>query len=524
MRNSTGLGLARALHLLAVAAVVGGTAVAAAAAAAEICPPTVTGCGFQSCRAPAQAPPAALWSGLRPATTGSLPTLRDTTGFDRNGSYYPSRPFWQSLDVENGVLFTATNLGFQIWSTAFNPASPTRLFYIEAAEALPLGVPPGHDYFYVRYAEAPTGNPGVMTLTGWHGIGLSVWDTSGVPRVVYQDGGTQSDSKVGEQIYAAPIAGTEYAFLAASGYDAGLWVYDLDRALAVGATTACAEQRPLVVNPACNGVYAGKLSDAPVSHVAGTADGDRHYLAFSGGLVFDHGLEVWDVSDPGDPAATRRLISALPDEVVQGLAMWSWSDRLWLALAVRYPAEARIYDVTCLRQGPCALPAAPAYRFALPSLDASAQAVPTITQSWSGGRPFLYVGRRDGHTITGLQAEWLLDVSPLPGGPPLAVTGGDPALANLGQPTTVAGGIEVGYWGWYYACHPSGSNWLEPRQGKLWGNYFYRAGSSVLDVHRLLATAPPPPDPPPPTTGGEQIIFASGFERDGLAEWSAAVP
>jgi PKD repeat protein len=48
--------------------------------------------------------------------------------------------------------------------------------------------------------------------------------------------------------------------------------------------------------------------------------------------------------------------------------------------------------------------------------------------------------------------------------------------------------------GWYYEACSTGFNWLSGRGGVFYGDYFYRAGLSILDAHRLAQAAPPVAD------------------------------
>ncbi|MEM7050655.1 MAG: hypothetical protein AAF604_13400 [Acidobacteriota bacterium] len=474
---------------------------------------TPVGCGFNPCKSPSDHVPSSLWGRLQPVDVDGLPSgtfagqeSRDTTWNIRNGSYGLNNPFWQSLDIEDGWLFAGINKGLQIWSLA-NPRSPDRTSNISTA-AIPSLFEAGHHTHQVKDVDAPPGNSNLLTLTGQSAIGMVVWDTNNKfsPRIVYQDGGV-SGSKFGEEVYATTIAGRHYGFLAALNHPgSGLWIYDLSRALEVGGSGPCVERRPGTVNPACNGVFLGKLSDAPLNHVDGTGDdASGHLIVFSGGYWGGNGLEIWNVSEPARPALR---MTALANRKVHGSALWMRAGRLFLATTLRYPDFGVIYDVSCALSGPCSLPSTPLYRFPLANIDD--QTIATVTYSESQGKPFVYFGRRNGHSLSGLQAEWLFDVSDLPSGVPRDVLGGNPNNGNLGQPTTSVVGTTVGYWSWYYACHPSGSNHFEPTDAIFAGKYLYRAGSSILDVHELTDAILP------------ATIFASSFESGDLDEWSAA--
>jgi len=491
------------------------TFAAAPPAGADSCTSSVS-CGFAACKTPADVVPEELWSGLSPVDVGGLPTgtsslsgSRDTTWFDRNGGYTLAKPYWESLDVEAGWLFAGVNKGFQVWSLLLDPESPARASNTDVA-SLPFLAANPHDYFLVKDVDAPPGEDDLVAMTGWGAMGMVVWDTSDKsnPRVLYQDAG-QSGEKFGEELYTTTIGGRHYAFMAARSFDgAGLWIYDLSRAVELGLPGPCVEERPTSVNPICSGVYVGKLSDDPKTHVDGAGDGaDEHFVVASGGIyggAGDGGFDIWDVSDPASP---ELVMSGLGADRVHGVALWRYAGRYYLGLVARYRDQGEIWDVSCIAQGPCSLPAQPLYRFPVVGLGASA--IATVTDSEVSGSPFVYFGRRSGYALDDLQGEWLFDVSALPFGAPVELAGGDPNNGNLGQPTTVVTGTTVGYWSWYYSCHPSGSNFFTPVTGRFAGPYFYRAGSSILDIHRLEV---------------EPIaaIFTDGFESGDVSAWSAA--
>ena len=43
----------------------------------------------------------------------------------------------------------------------------------------------------------------------------------------------------------------------------------------------------------------------------------------------------------------------------------------------------------------------------------------------------------------------------------------------------------INYWAYYYRPNPTGFNLVAPRAGKFNGEYFYRAGRSIFDIHKL---------------------------------------
>ena len=53
---------------------------------------------------------------------------------------------------------------------------------------------------------------------------------------------------------------------------------------------------------------------------------------------------------------------------------------------------------------------------------------------------------------------------------------------------------QVNYWTWYYRASATGFNLVAPRTGKFVGEHFYRAGRSIMDIHKLAGNAPPSAD------------------------------
>lgn len=460
-------------------------------------------CGFTEDHTPATPAPSDLWSGLQPTDAGGLPTAgnntRDTTSFDRNGGYAFNKPIWQSVDAENGYLFTAINFGIEIWdaTTPGRQALPDKKGTVDVRSAVPIIFRNLHNYFIVGDVDAPPGNDDMMAMVGWEGMGTVIWDTSTktAPRVAYQDGGTQNTEKKGEEVYAATIGGQSYAFAATYALNGGIWVYNMTKAMQVGSTLPCFESRPSSFNPACNGVFVGKISNDAKRHVDGASiSADQvtnNFVVFSGGIEpGQKGFEIWNVNNPASPF---RVMSGLSTRVVHGVAMFETGGKLYLALAARFPDEGLIYDVSCVTGGLCSLPSSPQYSFPITGVLSSQ--VLSVTDSKDNGTPYVYYGRKESPNIHDLQGEWLLDVSNIGStgnmdDRVLAVTGGNPRNNNAGQPTRNEQGTTVGYWSWYYACNPRGSNHLQPRAGVVHDGYFYRAGSSIFDVHRLLDVSP----------------------------------
>lgn len=446
-------------------------------------------CGWSAERTPSRAVDEQLWGGLQPTEPDGLPSDRDTTFYDRNGAYTHTKPFWRSLDVEDGYVFAGYNLGLHIYDARGNNApSPKRVATFKVDSLPTLELEP-HDYFLINDVSVPDGNSDLLVMTGWDAIGMVVMDVSDKtrPQVLYQDGGNRGGVKYGEGVHAMRIGARYYGFMAAQRFDgAGLWMYDLTKAQEVGDPIRCSEERPQEVNPACAGVFLEKLSNDPMSHVTGAGTSTLgHFVAFSGGLGGFSGMEIWEVSNPAKPV---RRVTGLDDRRVDDIEMWVRGSGIYLAVTLRYPDEVRIYDVSCLADG-CGgnpLAAEPLYEFAAPGTGLTSRM--SASYSESDGEDYLFIGRSASYVVEGLQAEWLLNVTDP--SKPFDLVGGDPQDANSGQPTMVVDGATVGYWSWYYACNPTGSNSFEPAAGRVEDGYFYRAGSSILDVHQVQAVNP----------------------------------
>jgi len=446
-------------------------------------------CGWSTSKTPSRAADPELWNGLEPIP---VTNDRDTTFFDRNGGYDHNKPFWRAVDVVDGSMFSGYNLGLQIWDVSGSyQATPKRLSTFKI-DTLPILFRNPHDYFLVTDVDVPDDNSNLAVMTGWDAMGMVVLDTSDKsrPRVLYQDGGA-SGTKYGQGAYATKIGGRYYGFMAAQRFTGnGLWMYDLTKAQEVGAINTCAEARPGLVNPACTGASLGKLSDSPLSHVDGAGSSTLgHFVVASGGAGGVTGLEIWNVSTPTFP---KLALTGFAGRRVDGVAMWVSGNKIYLGVGLRGPDEGRIYDVTCLKSGSSCgannpLDGNPVYSF--PATGAGVSTRMTVSHSVSNGVPYLYFGFAYSYYVDALQVEWLLNVTDPAN--PVELAGGDPKNGNLGQPTiNLEDGTEVGYWSWYYACNLSGSNSFEPADGRVYDGYFYRAGSSILDVHKLKDVTP----------------------------------
>ncbi|MEM9290113.1 MAG: PKD domain-containing protein [Acidobacteriota bacterium] len=420
-------------------------------------------CGFSTCSTPAFAADSALWGELQPAVPGQLPINRDTTGFNGVGSFEVN-PYWQSLDPENGWLFSVADLRFQIWDITSNPASPTA---VEDAAFSQLGLswtPDAHAFDVFTDIDAPEGNSNLVAVSGRYGMGMAVFDTTvkDSPVIRYQDVGLGL-GRWADAVYSTRINGRDYAFVGAEQDTGGAFVYDLTEASQLGST--CVEQQPGDSTP-CSNVFLGQLGSRITAFYI---DGVGDFVALSS-TVFPRGFEIWNVSNPASPS---KVMDALSTTGVYALSMFLADGEHYIAM--RTTSDFRIYNVECITNGSCS-PGSPVWSRTLPSIAGDTM----VTDSISGGQPFLYIGT-DSWCIDGNQHEWVYDVS-------------NPANPRDITPpnTSVVNGESVSYWGWYYRPNGvHGFNRVKPRMAKFAGDYLYRAANSILDVHqRVGVTAP----------------------------------
>ncbi len=441
-------------------------------------------CQFLECRAPAFSVPIQVWGEIEPADAALIPAVRENTDWNEfSDAHDHTEPHWQALDVENGWIFAAINYGLQVWDARTNPASPVRVELL-GRSAFPVWPSDPHHSDPVKSIDAPPGNDNVVAVAVSGDAGLAIFNTADKPNTVWRYGDRNKDA---QQVYAARIGSTDYSFMATR--TSGLLAHNMTNA--GNRTTACLEETP--GQNVC-GVYVGRIgSRGSVSYVdgAGNSAGTSHWIATSsGGNAF--GLELWNVSSPGSPSL---VFSALGTEFVHGVALWRrGTSNYYLGTRVvsGSATQARIYDVSCLSSGICSGLGAPIWSLNLPTGGAGL----FVTDSKSGSRDFLYFGNVN-RCSQGLQDEWLYDVS----NPtvPRDVTP-VPALVN---------GTLTGYWGWYYRRNPTGFNRVNPRMGKFYGQYFYRAAYSIFDIHRLTTAVPSAGFSYSPTTvyRGQPVTF-----------------
>jgi len=397
--------------------------------------------------------PANLWGELQPADSGTLPLNRNSTAFnDIRGDQYNAFPWFTGIDTENGYLFTSLAYGVQIWDTRTNPANPSPLGTLPWTQFNPW-VDSAEDKWPLVAVDAPAGDDTIAAAVGHSGIGIAIVDftNKNTPRLLYQN-----SKKVGEEVYAATLGGSQYAFMAASGGNpsGGLYMYNMTKARQF---SGCSESIPAPGDPTvCPGVFLGTLGNRnPAKYVHGV---DNYVVVSSGPL---RGFDVWDVSNPASP---QLKLAALSGQTVYGVAMWKDGGGHYY-VAMRNDSQGQIYDVSCIA-GTCGGPVSPIWT---QTLDSGASNF-FVTFSRGGATPFLYFGS-DNRCAGGSQREWLFDVT-------------NPAAPHDLTPPT-------GYWGWYYRGSPTGFNYVMPRRGKFNGSYFYRTALSLMDVHQRTGGVPP---------------------------------
>ncbi len=413
-------------------------------AAAQSC--VRSGCAAMTCGSPATPVPSNLWDELEAADVGpTIPGDRDSTAFNEFTTPEWRLPWFSSVDVENGWIFTTNGYGMTVWDGRTDPVSIVRSGSLGNTSFAYM--PGGEDSTPVQDLDAPAGVDDRVALSGYFGFGVAVVDTSskGSPRVAYQDSGKGTN-----EVYAARIGGTDYAFAAVP--QSGLVLYDMTKALTYN---NCSESWPGAVH--CSGVVKGAIS---VRTGAQYVDGVGNYVVTS--YASSKGFEIYDVSNP---LSAQLKLSGLADQPIYGVALWKESTKYYLALAtssfvpgVGNQYEGRIYDVSCIA-GSCGALGSP--------LDSMTIGTPSVrsfvTFSRSGSRPFVHFG--NDNRCAGGTREYLVDVS-------------DPHAMRDISP--------AGYW-----AFTTRWNRLWPGRAKFYNDYLYRAANSVFDVHHLAGGSPP---------------------------------
>jgi PKD repeat protein len=428
------------------------------------------------CFTPAKPAPASLWGELQPVDPSPLPAERDTTNFNEATQNYASRNWFNAVDIENGWVLAGLAHGIGIWDARTNPAAPT---YITARrwgpnQAFPY-IPAGESSKIVFGGiDAPEGNDRVAAIVGYNGAGILVFDLSDKtsPKPVYQD-----YEKTGESVYAVNIGGTNYAYFSSTS---GLFIYNLDRAVA---SNGCFESGTV---SSCAGVRVGQVSTPGTPYFV---HGVGNYLVVSYGA--SRGFQIYDISNPTVPQLRLSAFQGTTGRPVQGVAMWQEGSTLYMAARLGITktipkAETAIFNVSCVQGGACSL-GSPLW---IKNLDSNSGSE-YITFSRSGTRPYIYVGG-DGSCASDsgeIAREWLFDVS-TPSAPDEVSVGTSTAVTRKYNGIDVS--KQVNYWTWYYRASATGFNLMAPRTGKFIGEYFYRAGRSLMDIHKLRDSNLPP--------------------------------
>ena len=468
-------------------------------------------------RTPAMPVPEALWLErvIRPGLNGSpgapLPAERDSTTWDslRNPGFHNGWEIFEALDIAGDHLFVAYNAGVSVWNLAgaANAENPQRVAVRDGwnhpfcqmnpicSGWLAFAEPGGEDDFLVEDVDALASGQNVyVALAGKYlSLGTTLWEFNAVTEdltPVYQD-----LTKISYQVRLVEVADTRgstriYAY-AANGQ--GVSVYDVSHALAVG---PCLEE----TGASCPGVSLGDLGT-----IAGGRFLDVHQrptgeilLAVTDGRSSNIELELWEITDPADPAAANQLFSGLDDDTF-GTALFSYEGNDYLAVVERILPNnyVRIFNINACRGGSCSL-GSPLFSFPVPAFSTPQ----SLTFSTSQATPFLHYGVLG--NLVGAQVEQLFDLTTLgrPGQSITELTAGGPTYFDpcVNQ--------NLGYWPWYYPGNEHGRKNLSPRMGKFHpdSKFFYRAARGVLDVHVW-----------------ESLIFSDGFESGDTSRWSGRV-
>ena len=404
--------------------------------------------GWDASKTPVKPVPANRQGALEPAGI-----LGDESGFSYHSDPKQNEPFWFAVDIENGWLFAVTGRGLQTYDARTNPGEPAMVGYgygpnpsTQGSGGLMPEWNHSDEDFFLKDLDAPPGVDSMVAVAGRE-QGFVLWDTSNKSSLAvhYQDASLGAMA-----VHSATIGGRHYAF-ALTG--TGVFLYDLTTAQQL---TKCLDHSPSSLP--CSGVYKGKLPGI----------GGGEYIDGVGDFIivgrFANGFQIWDVSTPTAPV-----------QVMNGTNFFSYGVGLWKngssygAASVDQFGKLRTYNVSCIASGPCSQPS-PSATVNVPGGSAP---LTYITSSTSGGLPYIHVGGDDTFSCS-TQREYLFNVQ------------------NVASPEDVTPHVHPdGYWGWYYEGCSTGFNWVSPRKGKFYGEYFYRSAYSLLDVHHLARAVPP---------------------------------
>ncbi len=437
----------------------------------------------------------------------SLPPERDSTaynGFQRPGIQDGLELFW-AIDIVDGPagphLYMGYNAGWQIWDIGGAFATDPQLLsqrdgWVGDFDSFENPVTEFYFKIWDIGAIDPTNAPGatLVTLTGQPAVGVTIWDAADKanPFQLYQDLG-----KISLQVAVANVKGRSYAFHAATN---GIQVYDMTRAREIGpcfentntATSRCGGN--------ANPVWRGRLGPWPWGRAqyvdvleADIGGVKKHFVAISDEFVFNAlGVEIREITSITSlPPTSVARVQGL-DTLNSGLDLFmipeqaSGIERYYLGTANNGALE--IYDTTaCIAPASvpgetCALGAGQrVFSRQLGFVPASIY----VRFSESNGQPFLYQGfhslcsqppkSTEGHI------EHLLDLGGLATGNPIVEVIGDEYM----DPNHSSPQRRINYWSSYYDGATNGFSTSSSHDGEFHGPFFYRAASTLFDIHEF---------------------------------------
>jgi PKD repeat protein len=470
-------------RLLAVLCVL----VAAFIALAAAKPSFAKGCAEGS---PVLQVPNSLWGELQPASI-----ISDASRYTGNQLSDHQYPQITAVDIENGFLFASYWSGFQIWDVSGNnAATPVKRVIVDGWLGSNCRTPsgefaswPGCSEFdaWIWAVDAPTGNDNMVAVGGEDPVGVALFNTTNksAPTMTYQD-----PNHSVHQVYAATINNRAYAF--AADYGSGIFVYDMTAAQSLN---KCLDN---AAHTACPGVYKTKFGGGS-AYVHGIQVGAKSLVVTSVGNGFGtpKTVDLWDVSNPSAPVKLGSAYSST--NRASGAALFTQGGQTYIG-ARRSTALDIINVSSCINSACGTLPAASATVSGLRAVAESEFWKPVIASN-SGSTPFLFLGHHDvchdltdGGTEPLGKEEYLFDVS------------NPTSPREITPPQTILdAGKSVDYWSWYYSDSLRGYSFTAALGGKFNGQYFYRAGRTIFDVHKW--------------TGGNSVAPSAGFT------WSPAI-
>ncbi|MEA2561238.1 MAG: hypothetical protein QOH06_2742 [Acidobacteriota bacterium] len=413
------------------------------------------GSAFAAGKSPAKQVPGpngadARWDSGSPLQPAGI--LGDSTSF--TGDFDPRHGKvleYHALDIENGVMFSATGQGIAVHDVRTGPptAGASSYLYGDYTDGqFPGWEHVGDSDWFVKHVDAPAGNGTVAALTmDIQGFAVISAPTPSSAYVAYH-GKTFTD-----QVYAVRAGGIDWAYA----------LGDLGKVVRFNMTEALKATKTCLDFPVgtCPGVYKGVVTSLGTESWV-TLGGTGNFLAtgkwLGGGVV-----KIFSLTDPASPSLVLTINAS-----ARGLAMWQVGGSYYLARIDSTGKKLVIHNVSCIANGACS--SAPEVWSATLT---SPTVLPYVTASQDGGKSYLYVGGDDYGTCS-VQREFIYDVtSP---GSPVELT-----------PKKHA----AGYWGWYYQDCDTGFNLVGPRIAQVSGGYLYRAANSILDAHKIGQAGPP---------------------------------